>query len=75
MADPDNQTLRLLRGLRAGQKALDHKIDHVHDDLGQRIKNLQQAMIGESVLGRYATAEFEERLDAIEKRLTVLEKG
>lgn len=84
MAEPDNQTLRLLRDIRAGQEALSHdlngkiealdrKIDHVHDDLGQKIKNLQQAMIGESVLGRYTVAEVEERLDAIEKRLTVLE--
>lgn len=86
MAEPDNQTLRLLRELRAAQEALglnlnskidalDRKIDHVHDDLGQKIKNLQQAMIGESVLGRYAVAEVEERLDAIEKRLGVLEKN
>ena len=82
MAEPDNQTLRLLRDLRGGiQKidekvdALDRKIDHVHDDLGQKIKNLQQAMIGESVLGRYTVAEVEERLDAIEKRLGILEKS
>lgn len=85
MAEPDNQTLRLLRELRSAMQKLDdkvdalddkldRKIDHVHDDLGQKIKNLQQAMIGESVLGRYAVAEVEERLDAIEKRLGVLEQ-
>ncbi len=32
-------------------------------------------MHGESVLGRYATAEFEDRIEAIEKRLDKLEKG
>jgi hypothetical protein len=30
-------------------------------------------MLGESVLGRYATAEFEERLTALEHRVAVLE--
>jgi hypothetical protein len=29
--------------------------------------------LGESVLGRYATAEFEERLSAVEQRLSALE--
>jgi chaperonin cofactor prefoldin len=31
-------------------------------------------VIGESVLGRYAAAEVEERLEALEKRLSTLEK-
>jgi len=74
MADPENQTLRLLRDIRNDIKRLDGKVDHVHDDLSQRIKNLQQAMIGESVLGRYTVAEVEERLEMIEKRLAALEQ-
>lgn len=59
MADPDNQTPRPLDELRDGLQSLDQKIDDAHDDLGQKIKNLQQAMIGESVLGRYTVAEVE----------------
>jgi tetrahydromethanopterin S-methyltransferase subunit G len=54
--------------------AVDRKVDRVHEDLTQRLKSLQQAMIGESVLGRYTVAEVEERLDAIEKRLSILEQ-
>jgi hypothetical protein len=74
MAGPENQTLHLLRDIRDSVKAVDRKVDDVHDDLTQRLKSLQQAMIGESVLGRYTVAEVEERLDAIEKRLSILEK-
>jgi hypothetical protein len=33
------------------------------DDLRSRIDNLRQAINGESVLGRYAAAEVEERLE------------
>jgi hypothetical protein len=35
---------------------------------------VRQAAIGESVLGRYAAAEVEERLERIDKRLAALEK-
>ncbi|MGE0751583.1 MAG: hypothetical protein AB7K64_13485 [Variibacter sp.] len=74
MAEPENQTLHLLRDIRDSVRVVDEKVDHVHDDLTQRLKSLQQAMIGESVLGRYTVAEVEERLDAIEKRLSILEQ-
>ncbi len=36
--------------------------------------NIRQALNGESVLGRHAAAEVEQRLDAIEKRLADLEE-
>lgn len=45
------------------------------DKIEAKIDSLKQAMHGESVLGRYATAEFEDRIEAIEKRLEKLEKG
>lgn len=71
MAEPENQTLHLLRDIRTSVRAVDQKVDavdqkvdavdrkvdRVHDDLTQRLKSLQQAMIGESVLGRYTVAE------------------
>jgi hypothetical protein len=73
MAAPEDHTLRLLRELRGAIAALDSKvdgkvdsldkkIDRNHEELKERIDSIRQAMLGESVLGRYATAEFEERL-------------
>ena len=53
--------------------ALDNKIDRNHEELQKRIDSLRQAMLGESVLGRYATAEFDERLSALERRVSALE--
>ena len=81
MAEPKDHTLRLLQDIRGAVQAVDSKVDRLgqkvdgnHEDLTKRISSLQQAMIGESVLGRYTVAEVEERLDAIEQRLSVLEK-
>ena len=51
---------------------LDNKIDRNQEELQKRIDSLRQAMLGESVLGRYATAEFDERL-ALEQRVAALE--
>jgi uncharacterized small protein (DUF1192 family) len=53
--------------------ALDNKIGRNHEELQKRIDSLRQAMLGESVLGRYATAEFDERFAALEQRVSVLE--
>ena len=70
MADPENQTLRILRDIRAAMKAmdarieaLDGKVDRICDD-ARRLDNIRQAINGESVLGRYAAAEVEERLES-----------
>jgi len=80
MAEPDNQTLRILRDIRAAIKALDQKTDKRFDSvdknmaaLRSRVDNLRQAMSGESILGHYATAEFDERIESLEKRLKALE--
>lgn len=75
MSEPDNFILKLLREIRdeIQQGALENR--QRFDGLDSKIESLKQAMHGESVLGRYATAEFEDRLDAIEKRLATLEKS
>ncbi len=87
MAEPENQTLRVLRDIRAAIKALDQKtekrfdsvdkrFDNVDKDMAalrSRLDNLRQAMTGESILGHYATAEFDERLESLEKRIKALE--
>ena len=69
MAEPDNLILALLRELRA---ELDRQ-DKARRALEARFDNLRQAVNGKSVLGRYATAEVEGRLEQIEKRLATLE--
>lgn len=80
MAEPENQTLRVLRDIRAAIKGLDQKTDRrfaslesKFDDMSSRLDNVRQAVTGESVLGRYAAAEVEERLDSLEKRVKALE--
>jgi len=59
MADPENQTLRVLRDIRGAIKLMDQrvaavsdKVDKNQEDLRSRIDNLRQAVNGESVLGR-----------------------
>ena len=81
MAAPENHTLRLLQDIRGAVGALDNrvdaldkKVDRNHEELKERIESLRQAAFGESVLGRYATAEFEDRISAIETRLSALEQ-
>jgi len=55
--------LHLLREIRGAIGALETKlasnINRNHEELTKRIDSIRQAMPGESVLGRYATAEFE----------------
>jgi hypothetical protein len=83
--EPVNHTLHVLREFREEFRefvaktdksfdTLEKKVDRNHDDLKERIENLRQAAFGESVLGRYAAAEVEERLSAIESRLSALEQ-
>jgi hypothetical protein len=59
MADPENQTLRILRDIRDAINSLEQRFDkrfevadRKSDDLRSRIDNLRQAVNGESVLGR-----------------------
>jgi polyhydroxyalkanoate synthesis regulator phasin len=75
MTEPENHTLRLLREIRAAIKTMGTKIDGNHQEIKEQIDSLKRFTMGESVLGRYATAEFDERLEAIEKRVAALEQG
>jgi len=54
---------------RAGFAAINARLDTRE----RRFDSLREAVNGESVLGRDAAAEVEERLDAIERRLAELE--
>jgi hypothetical protein len=80
MAEPDNLVLSLLRELRNRMEARFDRVDAKlveHDQkfvaIEKKIESVKQAAFGESVLGRYAAAEVEERLAAIERRLEALE--
>jgi polyhydroxyalkanoate synthesis regulator phasin len=74
MADVENQTIPILRELHAAIKAMDEKMDNGFADNRSRMESLRQAINGESVLGRYAASEVEERLEALERRVATLEK-
>ena len=75
MAAPENHTLRILREFRDEFRAFRDKTEGDFDSLRSRMDNIVQALNGESILGRYAVAEVDERLEAIEKRLSALEKA
>ncbi len=80
MPDPESMILPLLRELReqisAGFANVDSQFANVREELGahkKRLDAIRQALTGETILGRYAVAEVDERLGAIEKRLARLE--
>lgn len=75
MSEPDNFILTLPREIRAEMKEGFEGNARRFDVIEAKIESLKQAMHGEPMLGRYATAEFEDRIEAIEKRLDKLEKG
>jgi len=81
MAEPQSQILRLLRDLREAIRAVHEgrrrrrKLSRNHDDLKKRMDNVWQALNGVSILGRYAVADVDDRLAAIEKRLDAIEKA
>jgi hypothetical protein len=75
MAEPENQTLRLLRELRDDVKNLEKKVDRNHEEIKEHLEALSKAFAGESILGRYATAEFERRLTAVERQVLEIKEG
>ncbi|MBI5112171.1 hypothetical protein [Rhodoplanes serenus] len=88
MAEPENMTLVLLRELRSRMEtrfdSLDRKLaEHdarfdAHDArftaLEKKIDTIKQAAFAESILGRYAVVDVEQRLTELEERLAALEK-
>ncbi|MEE7504059.1 hypothetical protein [Methylobacterium mesophilicum] len=82
MAEPQDMIVPLLREMRtemqtnfADVRQQFEAVNARFDKFERRFDNLREAVNGESVLGRYAAAEVEGRLDAIEKRLAALEKA
>lgn len=75
MAEPDNLVLKLLSEMRTDS---DRKFDETKSefsDIRSRLESMRHAINGESVLGRYAAAEVEDRLEALERRIAKLESG
>lgn len=82
MAEPENHTPHLLREIREAMRStdkkidkLDMKVDGISDEIRSSIDNLRDFMAGESVLGRYAAADVDKRIQALEKRITKLERA
>jgi polyhydroxyalkanoate synthesis regulator phasin len=73
MAEPESHTLHLLREIRAELHGFRSETRKDMDDLKARIEGLREFAVGESVLGRYAAANVDERLEALEKRVSALE--
>jgi len=73
MSEPGDMVLRLLREIRTSIDRNAEISTERFDRLEKKLENVKQLAIGESVLGRYAAAEVEERLEQIEKRLAALE--
>ena len=81
MAEPENHTLRLLQEIRReGQNLrqdidrLGSKVDQGFGDLKERIASLTQVLAGEMVPRRHTDAKVEERLGALERRVSELEE-
>ena len=81
MTDPQDMILPLLGEIRTEMQTdfsevnrRFEAVDARFDRLERRFDNLREAVNGESIQGRYAAAEDEGRLEAIEKRLAALEK-
>jgi hypothetical protein len=80
MAEPESMIVPMLRDIRAD---MNNRFDEIgrqfgkvgerFDRLEKRLESVRQAGVGESVLGRYAAAEVEDRLGQIEERLSALE--
>jgi hypothetical protein len=79
MAEPENRTLPLLRKMdrdlqefrskmEGGLQEIRDKIDHNYQKHQRRLNGLQLAMQGETFANQCATARFDQRISALEKR-------
>jgi len=73
-------TRKSVDGLRQDFAGLRREFDDLRKEavqgfehLGERMEHLGRLVRGESVLGRYAAADVDERLETLEKRVSALE--
>jgi hypothetical protein len=75
MAEPENHTFRLLRKFREEFKEFRKESRDFRAETKDRFEELTKLVAGEMVVGRYAAAGVEKRLDALEGRVTALEEA
>ena len=80
MAEPADMIVPLLREMRAENKALHGATGARLDIIDRRLKSLEaaqisfkQALTGDSLLSKLVTGEFEERIEALERKVKELE--
>jgi len=74
MAEPDNLVLTLLREMRSEMNARFDSVDERFANQDKQLESIRQALKAETILGPYAVADVDDRLEAIEKRLDALEQ-
>jgi polyhydroxyalkanoate synthesis regulator phasin len=80
MAEPVDMIVPMLREMRAESVALLQKLDARMDGiegklekLGQQQKSFRQALSADSLMSKLVTGEFEERIEALERKVKELE--
>jgi len=80
MADPEDMIIPLLREMRAENSANFQEINKSlnslrsrHDKMDDTLVTFRHALSADSLLSKIVTGEFEERLGALERRLSDLE--
>ena len=81
MAEPDDMILPMLREMRTEIAAGRAENSARFDVMDRRLKRLEEAQVGfrhamvaDTLLSRLVTGEFEERIEAIERRLGIPER-
>jgi hypothetical protein len=75
VADPENHTLHLLREFRQEFREFHKEFEQFRGTTDERFDELARLFAGESVIGRYAAANVDKRLQALERRLAKLERA
>ena len=75
MADTENHTLRLLREFRQEFKEFRKEFGDFRASTDDHFDELARLFAGETVLGRYAAADVDKKLQALEKRIAKLERA
>jgi hypothetical protein len=80
MAEPSDMIVPLLREMRIEMNARFDRVDGHFDVVERRLKALEeaqvsyrQALTADSLLSKLVTGEFEERIEALEKKVKELE--
>jgi polyhydroxyalkanoate synthesis regulator phasin len=80
MAEPDDMILPLLREMRAENATLHEQTRELIKELDRRLgavegaqRSYRQALTADTLMSKLLTGEFEERIEALEKKVRELE--